>query len=305
MAAPKTGLRPFQPRRPRLNLRSFLHTAYSPPVVADRASLVPRWPMYANDRYGDCVWASIGHSIQSMTYYGGRAYTEPAVDDLLAAYSAVTGFRKRDHLSDNGTVLADGLNHWRKVGIGDDRIRAFAFVDKRLAAYAAAIDLFGFLNVGIDLPGFAWSRFERGRSHWTLPAPSESLAIETRHAIHVAGYDLNTRQFQLVTWGRLITCDWAFLQRYAREAWVVLSDDWLDAWGRSPRGLDLRALGARFQQLTGEDSPLPPSTYRPRECDVDLWAQVGGWTSQSHRGASAAVAEALRAWGTSNGLHAE
>ena len=302
MSRPVTGLRPFQPRRPRLNLSSFLHSAYAPPVVADHASLVPRWLMYGNDRYSDCVWASIGHSIQSMTYYGGRVYTEPSVDDLLAAYSAVTGFHKRRPTTDNGTVLADGLNHWRKVGVGTDRIRAFAFVDKRLAVYTAAIDLFGFLNVGIDLPGYAWSRFERHRHHWTLPAPSESQAIETRHAVHVAGYDLNTRRFQLVTWGRLITCDWKFLHRYAREAWVVLSDDWLDAWGRSPRGLDLHALSTEFAALTGEADPLPARRPVPRDHDRTLWHDVEGWAGREHRGENADVAAALRTWADVTGL---
>ena len=302
MTRPKTGLRPFQPRRPRLDLRSFLHSDYSPPAVADRASLVPDWPMYANDRYGDCVWASIGHSIQSMTYYGGRTYTVPREDALLAAYTQVTGFAKGRPDTDQGTVLADALHHWRRKGVAGDRIRGYAFVDKRLSVYAAAIDLFGFLSVGIDLPGFAWSRYERGRHHWTLPAPSESLADEGRHAIHVAGYDLNSREFLIVTWGRLLRCDWAFLHRYAREAWVVLSDDWLDEWGRSPRGLDLHALGAQFRALTGEADPLPARHRTPRDVDRALWRQVGSWTARPHRGDSADVARALRTWADGTGL---
>jgi hypothetical protein len=302
VARPKTGLQPFQPRRPRLDLRGFLDTGYAPPAVADRASLVPSWPMYANDRYGDCVWASIGHSVQSMTYYGGRRYTVLPERGLLSAYTDVTGFERGRPATDQGTVLADALNHWRKKGVAGDRILAFAFVDKRFATYAAGIDLFGFLNVGIDLPGFAWSRFERGRTHWGLPTPTESLADEGRHAIHVAGYDANAREFLAVTWGRLITVDWAFLHRYAREAWVVLSNDWLDAWGRSPRGLEMRALGDQFAELTGEPSPLPEPHYRARACDRELWAQAGAWAGGHHRGEAAGTARALESWARANGL---
>jgi len=120
--------------------------------------------------------------------------------------------------------------------------------------------------------------------------------------VHVAGYDLNTREFLVVTWGRLITCDWDFLQKYAREAWVVLSDDWLDEWGRTPRGLNLRALGERFEALTGEASPIPERRYTPRDNDRALWEHVGGWAARRHRGDSAEVAASLRTWAASNGL---
>ena len=304
--APKLGRAPFQPRRSRLNLRSFLDSDYRPPAVADHASLVPTWPPYANDRYGDCVWASIGHAVQSITYYGGRDYAMLAESDLLAAYAAVTGFQLHDprvpNPTDNGTVVADALKHWRTHGIAGDQILAYAFVNRSFAAYAAGIDLFGFLNVGINLPRYALQRFEDGAEHWALPTATDDLYDEGGHSIHVAGYDSNNEEFLVVTWGRLITVAWEFLRVYADEAWVVLSTDWLDDWGRSPRGLDLGGLGTQFEKLTREASPVHQRRLRPRDADRTLWAEVTPWVGRPHRGASADVAASLRTWATAQGL---
>jgi len=82
----------------------------------------------------------------------------------------------------------------------------------------------------------------------------------------------------------------------------VLSDDWLDEWGRSPRGLDLHALGEQFVALTGEADPLPAHHRTPRDHDRALWRKVGGWTARPHRGDTADVAQALRTWADSNGV---
>ena len=304
--APKLGRAPFQPRRRRLNLRAFVDSGYRPPAVADHASLVPLWPSYANDRYGDCVWASVGHAVQSITYYGGRDYTTLAESDLLAAYSEVTGFHLHDprvpNPTDNGTVVADALKHWRTKGIAGDRILAYAFVNRSFGAYAAGIDLFGFLNVGINLPRYAWQRFEDGAAHWSLPTPTDDLYDEGGHSIHVAGYDSNNQEFLVVTWGRLITCSWDFLRVYADEAWVVLTTDWLDEWGRSPRGLDLAGLGGAFEALTHEPSPVHGRRLAPRIADRELWSDVSRWARRPHRGDSADVARSLSTWAETYGL---
>ena len=300
MAGPHLGRAPFQPRRPRINVGRFVDPAYAPPGVSDHASLVPEWPEYANDRYGDCVWAAIGHAVQSLTYYGGTAYTMLSERELLTAYSAVTGFDPFVHgpenPTDQGTVVADALAYWRKVGIAGDQIRAYAYVAKQFGAYAAGIDLFGFLNVGIRLPRYAFNRFESGADHWDLPTPSENTHDDGGHSIHVAGYDSNARFFLAVTWGRLIRVSWDFLHRYADEAWVVITDDWLDDWGHTPRGLDLHALGAEFERLTGDPSPVAGRRARPRQADERLWSSVRSWVGQDHRGDPADVAESLRTW---------
>jgi hypothetical protein len=304
--APKLGRAPFQPRRKRLNARAFVERGYSPPAVCDHASLVPEWPGYANERYGDCVWASIGHAVQSLTYYGGVEYKTLSERELLTAYSAVTGFdpyiHGEDNPTDKGTVVADALSYWRKAGIAGDQIRAYAYVHKAFAAYAAGIDIFGFLNVGIQLPRYAWKRFEQGADHWDLPTARDSQVNEGGHSIHVAGYDANAQYFLAVTWGQLIKVSWDFLHRYADEAWVVITDDWLDQWGRTPRGLDLAALGANFERLTGEPSPVAGRRLRPRDPDRVLWSDVGTWSSRTHRGDAADVAASLRTWAAAQGL---
>ena len=42
-----------------------------PPASVDYGARVDRWPMYDNDRYGDCTCAAAGHMIQSWTANAG------------------------------------------------------------------------------------------------------------------------------------------------------------------------------------------------------------------------------------------
>src|SRR2546425_8758875 len=116
--------------RPRLHLGQFLTGTYPPaPAVVDYTSKVPEWPMYGNDQYGDCVWAMIGHSIEAATSYGRGATVEVTDADVLKGYSDVTGFRPDDPSTDQGTVIQDALDYWRKTGVGGHKILAFAQVD--------------------------------------------------------------------------------------------------------------------------------------------------------------------------------
>src|SRR5581483_817640 len=94
-------------------------------------SKVTTWPMYDNDEFGDCVWAAIGHQIQAFSAYGFGTVITVTNADVLAGYSAVTGFKPNDPSTDNGTVVQDALNYWRKTGIAGHKILAFAQVNHR------------------------------------------------------------------------------------------------------------------------------------------------------------------------------
>jgi len=43
-----------------------------PPPDLDLAAAVMEWPMYANDRIGDCTTAAAAHMIEAWTYGRGR-----------------------------------------------------------------------------------------------------------------------------------------------------------------------------------------------------------------------------------------
>src|SRR5260221_7180319 len=65
----KLGKLPAETDVRTLSLARYVDPAVLPPPPAtlDLATRVPAWPMYANDRLGDCTTAAAGHMIQVWT----------------------------------------------------------------------------------------------------------------------------------------------------------------------------------------------------------------------------------------------
>src|SRR5947209_591168 len=82
----------------------------------DLAAAVPEWPMYANDRLGDCTTAAAGHMIEAWCEAAAHRLVEVAEADVLAAFDAV---KIVDPLTgEAGAIELDVLNLWRRNGIG-------------------------------------------------------------------------------------------------------------------------------------------------------------------------------------------
>jgi hypothetical protein len=297
------GRRPPHPEstRPRLKLGQFLTGALPPvPANVDYLSRVADWPMYGNDRYGDCVWAMIGHSIEAATTYGQGRTVQVTDADVLKGYSDVTGFNPDDPPTDQGTVIQDALDYWRKTGVGGHKILAFAQVDHtNVDEVDAALYLFGHVQVGINFPASAMDQFNEGQP-WDV-APYAT--IEGGHAVDMGSWN------EVVTWAQRQRFTSAFWRTYVEEAWVVITPEWYDAQGRNPEGIDAAALGEGFTALTGEPSPFRPApgpapTPEPPvpvpepadAADEVLAAVVRPWLRYRHRGTNADLARHLRAW---------
>ena len=84
--------------------------------------------MMHNDTIGDCTCAAAGHLVMEWTANVG-AETTPADADILAAYSAITGYDPKTGANDNGAVETDVLNYWRKTGIAGHKIMAYAALE--------------------------------------------------------------------------------------------------------------------------------------------------------------------------------
>lgn len=306
-AAGKLGRRPYDPSKPALRLAPHLQGAVPPnPVVADWLSRVPSWPMYGNDQYGDCVWAMIGHMIEAWTQYASGSAVQVTTEQLLAAYSAVTGFNPNDPNTDQGTNIQDALNYWRTTGVGGHSIVAFAKVDHTSQSEVeAAINLFGSLAVGVNLPTSAQDQFNQG-AEWTVVQGSP---IEGGHAIHAGSYDTAAKDARIVTWGAVQTLDDPWWTAYVEEAWVVVTREWLAATGSTPSGLDLQGLGEDYASLTGGPNPFQPSpTPGPvptpvpvpvppvADPDQELALVAVPWVAEHHWGRTHRMAEALSAW---------
>lgn len=257
----KFGRLPNDPEKPRLSLAGHIDTTVpTPPALVDWLSKVTSWPMYGNDQWGDCVFAMIGHAIEAYTTYGKGALVTPAAADILAAYSAVTGFNPNagppgNNPTDQGTVIQDALNYWKTTGVAGHKIRAFAQVDHTNAAEVkAALNVFGVLLVGVNFPASAMDQFNQ---HQPWDVVSDDGGIEGGHAVHVGHADTDSVTYELVTWGAVEGMSSAWWAKYVEEAWIAVTDDWLSVAGASPGGLDLYGLGEDLHALTGEPNPFP------------------------------------------------
>lgn len=216
------------------------------PTTVDHQSKVPSWPMYGNDRYGDCVLASAAHQIEEWTIYAGnpRQPTDTQVTTLYLTLSP----------NDDGLVILDTLNRWRQTGLWDDRIDAFVQLRTGDVDQAkAAIYLFGAIKIGLSLPDM--NTF--GPWDSVTGSPNQNNG----HDVPLVGFD--STGFWAVTWGGLLHMSWAWYQRYTDEAYALLSRDWLNVQGLSPDGFDYPALAQDLQAVTGVVPPPPPPVPVP------------------------------------------
>jgi hypothetical protein len=286
------GRLPENKAKPRLKLAPLLTTLQFP-ENKDWYSAVSDWPMYLNDQMGDCTCATAGHIIEQATTYGQKNTVKITDNDVLKAYVDNSGFNPDTGANDNGAVVQDVLNYWRKTGIGGHKILAFARVDEsNLDEVRAAINLFGTVYLGINFPKSAMQQFDAGEP-WH---PVSGSSIAGGHAINAVYYDISDGMYKIVTWGKVQRMTQAFWDAYVEEAWVVISPEWLDANNKNPDGIDMSTLGEQFTQITGEPSPFPkvpaPVTEDPDKVLEDF---VRGWLGSGRR-YYPLLQKALRNW---------
>ncbi len=207
-----------------------------PPVTLDLTAHVPDWPMYGNDRIGDCTIAAAGHMIEAWTAAGRGTAVEVSESAVLTAFDRVKIVDPQT--GEEGAVELDVLKDWREHGVGRHRIAAFASVSIRdHALVRAAAWLFGGLYIGLALPITAQ---EQEVWDWTGSFTGDARPGSWGgHAVDVAGYDESV--LTVITWGAPKELTWRFWDRYVDEAYCILSRDFLEG-DRAPNGFDLAAL---------------------------------------------------------------
>ena len=235
----------------RTDVRTLALTRYvdrgalpSPPTAVDETAAEHDWPMYANDRIGDCTMAAAGHMIEAWTGAATGTPVEVAEQAVLDAFDQVKIVDPA--AGEAGAIVLDVLKYWRKTGVGGHRIGAFARVsltDRRLEEAAAW--LFGGIYLGVQLPITAQ---RQDTWDWTGSLTGDAAPGSWGgHAVDVVGYDGDMLTF--VTWGALKQMTWEFFARYCDEAYCILSQDFLDG-DRAPNGFDLDALRADLALVT-------------------------------------------------------
>ena len=153
IATQKLGKLPVRTDVRTLSLGRYIDVARlpSPPDTFDETTGVPDWPMYANDRIGDCTTAAAAHMIEAWTAAGRGHAVEISERSVLDAFDHV---KLVDPASgEEGAIELDVLRYWRTSGIGRHKIGAYARVsvhDHSLVETAAW--LFGGLYLGVQLP---------------------------------------------------------------------------------------------------------------------------------------------------------
>jgi hypothetical protein len=235
-----------------LFFEKYLTEVYLPPPVEKvyREYKTPpeAMQMFGNDQYGDCTCAGLANLLILATSHTGNIVI-PTLQDVLKAYSDVTGFNPTTGANDNGAAMTDVLEYARKTGICGHKILGWAKIDHtNIVHRKLACQLFGATYVGVNLPASAQSQFIEGKEcHWEVVPGSP---IEGGHAIIRTGYGAAGDNY--VSWANwTVKASAAWSSTYVDEEYVVITSDFLNkSTKKSPGGLDLETLQNDLKALS-------------------------------------------------------
>jgi len=245
----KLGKTPATPEAVKFALTDYvdLTKLIQTPKVFGHQALIKSWGMLGNDQYGDCVWAGAAHETMLWNQEANHTvrFTKKSV---LSDYTAVTGFKKTDPNTDQGTNVADAAAYRRKTGVLDAagkrhkvaaylRIKTGNLAELKVAAY-----LFGAVGIGIQVPASAQEQFAAGQP-WDVV---EGSPIDGGHYVPVVGFD--GTDILVVTWGAVQRMTVDFFTTYCDEAYAYLSDEALTG-GKSLEGFNAAQLQADLNAL--------------------------------------------------------
>lgn len=213
------------------------------PITINWSHAVQNYPMYGNDRCGDCTAAAVGHMIQTWTANTGSVVTISDAD-VLALYSTVSGYDPNTGANDNGAVETTVLEYWKNNGVVGHKILGYLSLEPgNLDHIQLATSIFGGVYLGIELPLIAQQQIN-AKQPWSAPlSPRSPQAFPGSwggHAVPVVNF--GPQGLTCVTWGQLQPMTNKFFSTYCDEAYAIVSPDWLNAQGKSPNGFDLATL---------------------------------------------------------------
>lgn len=199
------------------------------------------WGMFANDTIGDCTCADCGHQLMVWTANTG-GIVKPTDQDIINLYSAITGYNPNDPNNDQGAAIEDVCAYMKTTGLLGHKLDNYAACDPaNIDSVRWAVQLFGTVKIGINLPDSAEDQFEASKP-WDVVAGAK---IEGGHDVCIVKYvGLSTGQplWYVVTWGKLQPMTQAFFAKYCDQVDVPLSADWVRQNNTAPSGFDLQAL---------------------------------------------------------------
>jgi hypothetical protein len=211
------------------------------------------WGMMDNDKIGDCTCACAGHMIINWSANAGDE-KDPSQQDIVTAYSEITGYNPQTGANDNGAVVLDVLNFWKNTGIAADKIDAYVALEPNNDQQVReSTFLFGGCYLGLQMPLSA-----QNQTIWSVPSSGQTgkgaPGSWGGHAVPVVGYD--NRYVAVITWGNVLYMTWEFYNAYCDEAYAIISIDWLNQTGKTAEGFDLQQLDADLTQINQVPSQL-------------------------------------------------
>lgn len=247
----KLGRRHPDYSKPRLWAEDYYALRAALPQVrsyVDFCSEVWTWPMYGNDRIGDCTLAGYCHSVNAWSKYSTGVELVPPDYVPLQAYEAVGHYVPGNPATDNGCVMQDVLQYAHTTGIPPaDKLLGYAQLkDTSPGGLNVALQLFGSVYLGLNLPQSAETQFGN-QAYWSYVQGSPIIG---GHCVVLQKIDTHARgNYSVVTWGAVQRATLNFMHTYLEEAWVMLSPHWLKANGNTISGLNAQALQMDMQQL--------------------------------------------------------
>ncbi|WP_215747014.1 hypothetical protein [Gluconobacter sp. P1C6_b] len=255
MSAPFVSGRYLGKKDPKHDYRTYRLA----PVLANALPVVPAerdwsqnvpYQMWGNDRFGCCAFAAHAALVATWTK-AAQGVVVLSTDMVLDNYAAVTGFDPATGANDDGTVLLDELNAWRKDGFQRpgqtlDYLTAFGSIQPTdEASIRRGIAFLGGVLAGVQVPqGFL--SLGLGET-WDLDTLSgDALKPAGGHAIALVGYNPDGVFFN--TWGTRTFMPWSTFTAIADEAYGLLSrENWLGVPGTAPTGEDFDTLLAEVR----------------------------------------------------------
>lgn len=254
--------------KPALQFASFRRTgAMIPPHPSseDYLATLAHWNMLGNDRAGDCVAVTWANFRRLMTRYGG-AESYPTQNQVWEFYRTqnpnfdpagdpkVNGPGSPE---DQGMDIQTALEYLTKHG-GPDGVKpvAFAKVDyTNRDELEAALAIFGGVWVGVNVIEANMTEFDQGKP-WDYIVGS---AVDGGHSVLAGGYTPNVR---FITWARETEFTDSYRTHLFEEAWAVIWPEHLST-AQFQAGVDVSALAADYQAITGRSLPVPPPAPVP------------------------------------------
>ncbi len=233
-----------------LQLKTVLRELPPIPEVHDEdkfLNLNIPYPMFANDKWGDCVIAARAHQTLRFEGFEQKQVLSITDDEVLREYWREGGANCWNKHPDRGLVMLYSLKFWRMGWRASGRtykIYAFGQIDHNdYNDIKASIYLLGGASGGIAVSESAVSQFEQGEI-WDV-VTTDYDRILGGHCIYLVGY--NEVGPVCMTWAKKQQMTWNFWNKYADECYGIVDDK-----DKKESIVDVEKLDAYLKEITND-----------------------------------------------------